>query len=368
MPLKRAGAAPRTIAEPEVPDEIPRHGRNSRPWIRKPGLEWEATDPQPGRGDYYARASGFAKCIEDTYRINRARERRIVHGMSRHRELVMRAAAVRSQDAREDKGELEAIADKACEFARGDAATTKGTAFHKLREQLDAGHDLSHLDPLTVAGLDAWTRLLSRFRIVASETFVVNDELKAAGTFDALLEVTEPIVIHRHGKVLGRPEPGEHIIGDLKSGQWGREWWGPTYAVQALIYATGQPYTHRGGRAPWPGGDPSPRWAAIPHVPVDEPERAELCWVDLDAARLRLEVVEAIQWARRGDDLFIADEPYLAEHILPSDMARAGLLALINEAKTRAALRELWANPALPWDDLVRQAAVDAAAALPDGV
>lgn len=355
MALKRAGApAPTATSDgtaPEIPDEIPRHGGNGRPWIRRHGLTYapgdEATDTRRGRGEFYTRASSFGKPIEDTYKIGRARERRIVFGLSRHRELVTSAQAVAGQDERADRDELERLADKAVEYARGDVASTMGTAFHKLRERADAGEDLSYLPADLRAGLAAWDRLTARFRMVASETFVVNDNVKAAGTFDALFEVVEPVTIHRGGELLGALDVGDRIIGDLKSGRWGPKWFGPVYGCQGWIYATGEPYTHRRGRYGWPDGRaPRTDWAVIPYVPVDSPQDASLHWINLDAARLRIELVQSIHYGRRCEDLFV-------EHVeqLPAQVSVLGVVALLRAAGSEAELERIWRAHQSVWTE-----------------
>jgi hypothetical protein len=333
------------IELPDVPVEIPRHKGDKRPWIRN------ATDAGPvpdvvrathrdgspitvlvdpkdsRRGRYYSRASSYGSLLDDKYKIQRATQRRIVWAMGRHSELVMRAQAVKDMDERGDRDELEAIADKANEYGKGDAAATRGTAFHRLRERRDQGEDLSYLDPLTLAGLAAWERLLAPFELIGSEQFVVNDELEAAGTYDALLLAERTITIRhpKSGEVLGAVERGESVVGDLKSGRWGPEWFGVVYSCQAFVYSSGRPYSHAGGRKPWPGGqDPSQRWAVIPYVSLDRLDDAGLHWIDLERARKACELVRQVKAARTDKLAFIPhqDEP------MPADLAAAGQRAV----------------------------------------
>jgi len=343
-------AAPdvRPAAElPDVPTDIPRHRgvNDKRPWIRKPDdvgpppavrretlrdgstITVLAAPKDSRRGRYYSRASSYGSLLDDKYKIQRATQRRIVWAMGRHPELVKQSQALGEQDAPGVRDELEALADKANEYAKGDAAAKTGTAFHRLRERRDQGEDLSYLDPLTLAGLDAWTRITSPFESLGSEQFVVCDELKAAGTYDALLGTQRTITI-RHPKTretLGHVERGESVIADLKSGKWGPDWFGPTYLVQSLVYAAGQPYSHAEGRGTWPGPvDPSQRWAVIPYVSLDRLDDAGLHWIDLDRARRAVAAVRAVKAARADRLAFIPhqDEP------IPADLAAAGQRAV----------------------------------------
>ncbi len=362
---------------PAIPTDIPRHKGNRRPWIRNaddtgpaPAVTRELyrdgepmtvlADPQDSkRGRYVGRASSFGKPLEDMRKIEDADKRRIAFAFGRHPELVMRSQAVGSYDG--DRAELEAIARKAVEYAKGDAASTKGTAFHRLRERRDQGEDLSYLDPLTLEGLATWERLLTPFELIGSEQFVVNDELESAGTYDALLKAVRTITI-RHPKtreVLGQVEAGEAVVGDLKSGKWGPEWFGPTYGCQALVYAGARPYTHVLGRYDWAQA-PSQRWAVIPYVSLDRLDAAGLHWIDLDRARLAVEAVARVKAARADKMMFIAhqDEP------MPVDLAAAGqravspgirawaeLFEAIDSAPDKVVLSRLWAAHADVWTD-----------------
>lgn len=355
---------------PDVPTEIPRHRGDKRPWIRRPddtgpppavtterhrdgSVITVLADPKDGpRGFYATRASSYGSLLDDKHKIYAARERRIAWAFGRHSELVMASQALGEFDA--EREALEELARRANEYARGDAAASRGTSFHRLRERRDQGEDLSYLDPLTLQGLATWERLLAPFELIGSEQFVVNDELKAAGTYDALLELTRPVTI-RHpktGEVLDVVERGEAVIGDLKSGKWGPDWFGPTYLCQAYVYATGRPYGHQLGRYDW-ALRPSTRWAVIPYVSLDNLGAAGLHWIDLTRARHAVELVQAVK-AVRGDRLnFVAhqDEP------MPADLAAAGqqavesqvLLNLIDYASSKEALSRLWAEHAAIW-------------------
>jgi hypothetical protein len=370
---------------PAIPTEIPRHrGEGHRPWIRKPDdmgppppvtVEVDRrgeritvlANPKDGpRGRYYGRASSFGKPLEDKRKIEQADQRRIAYAFGRHPELVAQAQAVKSYE--DDRDELQAIAAKAVEYGKGAVASTRGTAFHRLRERRDQGEDLSYLDPLTLQGLATWERLLAPFEVVNSEQFVVNDELEAAGTYDALLRLVRTLTI-RHpktGEVLGVLERGEAVCGDLKSGRWGPDWFGPTYLCQGLIYPTGQPYSHERGRYDW-AVTPSQRWAVIPYVSLDRLDDAGLHWIDLDRARRAVAAVQEVKAIRADKLAFIAhsEEPMPADlraageravdgqlvEALVGSFDRAELLGLISQAKSRDELNALWAQHQAVWTD-----------------
>lgn len=369
--LKRAGT-PAPTATSSPPGAIPRHRGDLRPWIRQPGYSAHVptaterirgedvcvlADPKQSRhGVYMTRASGFGDVLEDKYKIGRARERRIVFGLSRAPELVRAAQAVRGQDEPTDRGELERLADKAVEYARGNAAAMSGTAFHRLREQHDAGEDLSHLDALTRRGLDTWRRLLDPFEVMGSEQFVVNDTINAAGTYDALLELVRPVTIRdKNGAVRGRLEAGERVIGDLKSGRWGPSWFGPGYGVQAWTYALGVPYAHESGRGDWPDRvAPSTSWAVIPWVSLDDLDAARLVWIDLHRAGDLVALAQDIRAARKAEGLFCEDT---AGGPMPTSLAVSGVAQLLAQAADRGELERLWVAHQSVWTEALTRLA-----------
>jgi hypothetical protein len=377
MALTRPNTAtlPEAGEIPEVPDGLPRHRGDGRPWIRHaddtgppPPVEWHARKgyhalaaPAPGRGDYYSRASSFGKPIEDQYRLNLWKLRRTVEGMSRDEGLLMRAQALASEatlpegdpDRRALRERWDALADEAIDAGKGTAEAEKGTAFHLLSERRDRGDDLSYLPAHLRSALDEWDRMMSRFEVVGTEQFVVDDELEVAGTYDRLLRPRTVMEIRRAGTVIGRVTPGDLIIADLKSGK--RDPRKVAYATQQIPYAAGRPYSHDGGRTDWPDGvRPSQTWAIIPHVShADGGASAQLYWVHLPAARARIDLLRAIKQGRRVDDLFVADEctPAAAEQRVPAQVVKVELMAALRVAEDRAALDALYDLSVEAWDE-----------------
>ena len=329
-------------APPEGP-RIPRHRnpKDGRPWIRNvddpdpaPGIEWDPDrriwalakgNRHRGRGEFLTRASSFGKGLQDYYQIQRARERRIMWAVGRRPEIVRACQAAASRGYDEcDRAELEELARRAHDYAGGDAAAWLGTTFHDLREQRDAGVDLSYLDPVTLAGLAMWCRITEPLELVSSEQFVVNYALGAAGTYDAMGRLRRTVVIRgKDGAPVGYVERGEHVIVDLKSGRWGMDYAGPTWACQALVYAGGQPYDHDGGWQHWPHDAPSQRWAVIVACNPERASEAGLHWVDLEAARARAEAVPVHKAGCSRDGLF-----YAHDETAQDDQQSAGATAI----------------------------------------
>lgn len=349
---------------PEVPPEIPRHAGDGRPKIRN------LIDPT--RASFYARASSYGEVIEDRYLIHRRELRGVVYGMGRREDLLLSAQAVRAFTEPDDKAlaaeyrtELQRIASDAMSAAGLDLAAARGTALHKLSERKDRGDDLSFLGPKAYAALDQWRRLLGGFEILGTEQFVVCDELGAAGTYDRLLSPLAPlpVIVPVDGAMtqVAVIEPGDTVVADLKSGSSTKHF-GPTYAVQQWIYASGSPYAHvsdedaangENGRGAWPGSR-APRldWALIPHVPLDHPEDAGLLWVNLARGRQLAELSRDIRAARKFGDLFFEAPVPLAPAVMdPVRDVRVALLDMIATISTESAFAELYAIHADVWSD-----------------
>jgi hypothetical protein len=381
MALKPATSADRFFADDqdeafEIPADVPRHGGDDRPWIRFPGVEHDPSDDHSstrkrGRGTFYSRASSVGKPIEDWFQVHEAQLDRLVFGMGRRPELAAQAQLIQAWETDRDK--IRAIRKEAITAGGGLEAAIRGTVFHELAEQRFSwrlgGYDHMHLADDMAQGLDVLARLLEPFEVLDTETFVVWDEHRIAGSYDMRLRLRRPIRIERVAKdgtvtLLAELEPGEVIVADLKSGK-DRKYHGPTYGVQQLPYACGTPYTHREGRKPWSAGEaPRTDWALIPHVSPLDPETAGLYWVDLKAARKRLALVEQIREARKVDDLFIphveteqVGEPVQLREVLPDvvhelgRLAHAAVLEAIELAADQAVLDELWVKHGHEWRD-----------------
>lgn len=355
MALQRA-TKPGTVLDSEyddedLPQEIERT-KNGRPYIR--ALNEDGTESLT-RTVTMTRASTLGKAIEDTYRLHRSDLRKVVFGLSRREDLVMRALAVAGQDERADKDELQAVAAAADEYAKGNAASTRGTAMHKLSERLEAGDDLSYLPEKLLNALAVYRKIMGRFTHHLTETFIVNDELGAAGSFDRL---SSPLgtMVAPDGEVLG---PDDRVIVDLKTSATA-DYFGPTYCVQQAIYQGGRPYTKAGGRGAWPDGvAPNRMWALLIHLPIESLADAGLWWVDLDAGRRLAQLCVQVRAERNAKGLFLPAE--LPSPETPAAVTKLGIIAMLRDAASDDELTRIWQSHASAWDgDLSRLASARA--------
>jgi hypothetical protein len=381
MPLVKADGTPSNpVKSPDrdIPREILRD-QHKRPLIVTPD-----GDVRP-----YTRASSMGGVLEDQTGLGIWRMRQVAWGVGHSRSLRLRAQTVQTTSEPTDKRELGRIAWDAMDFADSSAAAQVGTAIHALTEQYDAGRPLPDLDDAERPALEVYAEFIQHFTVHAMETFVVADELEAAGTFDRLLSPKYPFALPC-GIVL---QPEDRIIDDLKTSSTS------AYllikpAVQELIYAHGTPYRgwidrdelerqgydrelsldelqrlplkvkvaiSRGERLPWPDGLP-PRQdrALIMHIPSGwdparlrrgaKPEECPgLYAVDLELGLELARLARTVQKWRARKDLVARAE--LPRSTMSTALNGAGLASLIDavDPPTPEAFNALWAQHKSAW-------------------
>jgi hypothetical protein len=374
MPLAQS-QVPTNIASDEVeevPGDIPR-GRGQRPKI------WKLLpDGSESRDEMVemTRASSLGDALENKYLIHRWDMRNLAFALSRRPDLVLKLAAVPDIEEKANKNEVHETVKVALDFAGGTAAATSGSAIHRLSERLDAGEDLSYLADRVLEALTVYRRLMSTLRIVASETFVVCDELGAAGTYDRVVELLNDTEVRWRDadgveRVVILPA-GTRLILDLKTNA-NAMYFGAVYACQEAVYGFGVPYTHEGGRGEWPDGlAPSREWGLLLHLPIDSLEDAGFYWVDLTQGYNLAIQAAAHREAMKKKDLFwptdlepilvksapaevietaedVQQLPPLTEAEMVSD--EFDLLEAIAGAQDEAELTELWEANKADWTD-----------------
>lgn len=177
--------------------EIPRD-RWQRPLITPP----DGGDPVP-----YTRVSTMAKALDDQTNLMAWKARKTAEGLVRRPDLLTRVAgAIANGNPDTDwpvKKALNTVVSEACEAAGASKGSSAGTGFHSLTEAIDRG-----LEPLFVpdadrARLDDYRRAMEPYRVLDVECFIVNDDIRAAGTFDRLVMCPD----------------GKARVADLKSGK-----------------------------------------------------------------------------------------------------------------------------------------------------
>jgi hypothetical protein len=313
MPAKRNPGG-RRGDEADIPPDIPRtNDKHARPRI----LELDPVTGQlpiaKGTGEpirrlvTYTRPSAMGNYCEDQYGLGKWRAAVALWGAFRAVGQTMRIAvlAIRGYDDKADKQALYGLVDRCQAIADIDHAADHGTALHAIFEQHDKGFDLPYLGQDQPA-LDAYAEAITAFDIVASETFVVVDQvegtwIRAGGSFDRLVTPRRPIAItDRNGKVLGVVLPGQLIVVDLKTGS-SSDYYGVKYRLQLWLYAHGRRYDPKTGERTPLGARTD--FALILHVPAGG-DSATWYWVDLrngiELARTALAVREHRNLGKRS--------------------------------------------------------------------
>lgn len=231
-----------------------------------------------GKPIAYARASGIGKVLEDDTNLAYWRARVVAIGLANRPDL--QALVLGHQDHKDQ--ELRNAVEEAFKAGGGEARRNQGTALHKLSELAD----WDHLPPELRADLDAYRACLNRHGLteLESETFVVHDGWKIAGTFDRLLMAPD----------------GRIMTGDIKTGssvEYGQGSW----ACQLAVYANGLRYDpETGERSPVLPDESIEGYhldrdtGIIIHLPAGE-GRCDLYEIDL---RPGVEAIERALWVK----------------------------------------------------------------------
>lgn len=205
----------------------------------------------PGGGERvpYTRTSTLADYLCDDFGISVWQRRLLAVGMSEREDLCAAVTALPAlNDAKCDKKSLtreqreqdkatkkllDEYIDLALEQAGRNYKARMGTAIHGLIERGDVEVAPSALQPDVDAALSAIRS--AGMTVLASETFVANDELQAAGSFDYIIDV---------------PLPGwGPVVADVKTGSIDGKHL--SFAVQVATYANSVVYDwHDDTRAP----------------------------------------------------------------------------------------------------------------------
>lgn len=176
--------------------------------------------PDGGKPEPYVRVSTLAKALDSKEGLMQWKQRMTAIGLGKRPDLAERAAITDPTDKRG----LKEIVDGAMQAAESDKAANIGTTLHKLTELLDRS-ELDNIPASHQADLDAYAQATDALQFVATELFVVNDHLKAAGTLDRLVRLPD----------------GRLVVADLKTGATE-----PSYphgvTTQCAIYANSWRY------------------------------------------------------------------------------------------------------------------------------
>jgi hypothetical protein len=204
--------------------EIPRDQ-----WGRPLIIPLGGGDPVP-----YTRASTLAKALDDQSNLMAWKQRKTAEGLVRRPDLVTRVAGALANGDPDThwptKKVLNAICREATEAAGASSGASSGTGLHALTEAIDSGREPEFVPEHARPRLEAYRKAMAPYVVHDVETFVVNDTIRAAGTFDRLLLCPD----------------GYIRVADLKSGKSEADY--PlAVAMQIAIYVLGRRYQPANG-------------------------------------------------------------------------------------------------------------------------
>ena len=194
--------------------------------------------PEGGKPVAYTRVSTLSKTLDDLNQLMLWRQRKTAEGLLRRPDLLTRlSGAIANGDPDNDwptKKDLNRICSEAVEAAGASKGASAGTGLHALTEAVDRGEHPEFVGAEDRSRLSAYMKAMAGYTPLDAETFVVCDELQAAGTFDRLWLCPDGMV----------------RVGDLKTGKSEPQYPLAT-AMQLAIYANGSRYdADTGAREP----------------------------------------------------------------------------------------------------------------------
>lgn len=179
----------------------------------------------------------------------------------------------------EGKKPLKELAEKAMEAGGANIAREMGTAFHEVCETRDKGDKSGSVPRRMLPWVEAREEALEDFESVLVESFIINDEIKCAGSPDRYLRHKETGIVYAADDKTGTDEPDYPL----------------KVTVQVAIAAHGTLYNQATGeRTPI---ECSQELGILIHTPIQtDTPRCTLYWLDLtkgwDLAKLSYRVRE----------------------------------------------------------------------------
>lgn len=235
----------------------------------------------------YTRVSTLAKTLDDKTALTKWKQRQVVIGLGARPDLVAVASTVKGDDRK-----LDEVVESAMTAAESERAANIGTALHAMSEQVDQDASLEAFPAEFRADLAAYKTALAGIHMVATEMFVVTDEVQAAGTFDRLVRLPD----------------GRVLVADLKTGRHESSY-PHAAATQMAIYARGHLYDPERGRVghlPALGIDQA--HGLLIHLPAGQ-AKCDLYLLDLNVGWALAQTAVAVKAAFKGKPI----TPYTPE-------------------------------------------------------
>lgn len=235
----------------------------------------------------YTRPTTIADTLDDRHNLELWMQRQVALGLAARPDLIARIATTDT----DDKSTLNGICSDARDAAGSSAAANMGTAIHAAVETVNRGGEPAEMFADAVA---EYTDALQRHGLTVNpdhvEQFCVNEPVKAAGTFDMIVELD-----------------GRSYIADLKTGS-SLAWSGRSFAVQLAIYAGATSYYDVATDTHSEPVDVDGERAIIVHLPAAGGP-CTVHWLDIAAGAAALDHALWVRDWRRNNDLLRDIDP-----------------------------------------------------------
>ena len=273
-------------------DELDDENEQKNDYRRANGAPLVSDPNDPTKTLRYSRPSGYSKCLDDEKALESWRLWKGMTGVARSPALAAEVNACRD----DDRIQKELLRNKALDKGDASEKADMGTALHAMTVRAEDVTDVDFDPPEQyVADLDAYRDALATYGLVSEmvEVALINDEFRAAGHADRIFRSTMPLIPPDGIRI----EPGDLIIGDLKTGKK-LDFSLPNYCVQMALYATGRLYdVHTDKRLATP--PIHDRWTLLIHLPVGR-AHCEVLWVSIPAGLYGAKLAREVKEWRKG--------------------------------------------------------------------
>lgn len=321
-------------------DDLIERDRWGRPLIK---------GPKGGKASAYRRASTWAGMFSDKSGFHLRDKRLLALGVGKFEDLAGLLAGLNyfpgEKSPNDDRKEIDAIIDRALDRMGADYKADYGTSIHKLVEPDNDGVVPERMK----ADVEAYRSYLDAMgaKPALAETFVVVDEIKVAGTFDAVFELPAWRLPESTAKGL----ESAYVVADVKTGELKLH----EHAIQLAIYSRGKAYDPMTGeRTPLlAGGQVHPKWGLVCHVPRGKGQCVGY-WVNLQmgwSMALLGQRIKDYQDDKTVGQVAVPD-PMPEPHPMNGNAEGTDVIAkYIGQAKTVEALNGLWARTGKQWNE-----------------
>ncbi len=291
-------------------DHTIKRNYHDQPWVMPPGAgpltgEWRDGKDRRGRpkrwwhspdATPYSRMSAVAKALDTKENLVEWAAAQAAVGVmldaSARSEIVTLINEYDGDPWNSDEGgiphsgkdRLKAAVDQARTTAGQHVAANAGSEFHKLAELVNAGREprvvQDHMQPL----LKEYRGAVEKIRFLRQELFVVNDEVRRAGSLDYLLQFPD----------------GRVFVGDLKCGKWDLPY-PMSVTTQVAGLATACVYDQATGERRPIHPDLDTKIGLLVHFPIMQPDpKVRFYELDLELGMRAARAANEIEELRRA--------------------------------------------------------------------